>query len=463
MELKTIYPEVSTPGWLARARQFRLSPQALRLRLYLTLLLLDVAAIIGGFVAAGVLFGLVGRLLPSIAITLTIYVGTAFNGGAYSLRALRSAPLATGAAMRAIAFTYGALFLISYLLRTDQPMSRGLLLLAMANGAVLLFGFRQVMSMYVASRLRHRLIAEVIIADGGPVSPSPNMRVIDARATGLAPDLRNPVMLNRFASMLRDVDRVVISCLPENRRRWAIMLKGAGIRGEILVNDFDSLGAFAVDRVCEHQTLVVSLGPLSLRNRIIKRSFDLAFCVPALIALAPIFVITAIAVKLDSPGPVFFRQRRVGRGNAFFEILKFRSMSVSQCDADGRVSTQRDDKRITRVGRFIRRTSIDELPQLLNVLFGQMSIVGPRPHALGSLAGERLFWDVDERYWHRHALKPGITGLAQIRGFRGATHKSDDLTRRLQADLEYIDNWSFWKDVAIVASTVRVIVHHNTY
>jgi lipopolysaccharide/colanic/teichoic acid biosynthesis glycosyltransferase len=187
------------------------------------------------------------------------------------------------------------------------------------------------------------------------------------------------------------------------------------------------------------------------------------FAVPALIVLLPVFVLTAALIKLDSRGPVFFRQQRVGRGNALFEVYKFRSMHTDRGDAAGSVSASRDDDRITRVGRFIRATSVDELPQLLNVLFGSMSIVGPRPHALGSLAGQQLFWEVDERYWHRHALKPGITGLAQVRGFRGATHRRDDLTRRLQADLEYIVGWSVWRDFAILVSTARVVVHKNAF
>ena len=118
---------------------------------------------------------------------------------------------------------------------------------------------------------------------------------------------------------------------------------------------------------------------------------------------------------------------------------------------------------MTRVGRFIRATSLDELPQLFNVLAGDMSLVGPRPHALGSLAGLELFWDVDQRYWHRHALKPGITGLAQVRGFRGATLQRDDLVNRLQADLEYFEGWSIWRDIGIMLATFRVVVHRNAY
>lgn len=118
---------------------------------------------------------------------------------------------------------------------------------------------------------------------------------------------------------------------------------------------------------------------------------------------------------------------------------------------------------MTRVGRFLRRTSIDELPQLLNVLKGDMSIVGPRPHALGSQAGDKLFWQVDHRYWQRHSLKPGITGLAQVRGFRGATETETDLSSRLQADLEYLDGWSILRDIQIIFATFGVLAHDRAY
>jgi len=270
-------------------------------------------------------------------------------------------------------------------------------------------------------------------------------------------------MMNLFARLIRGMDRVVIACAPSERKKWAMMLKGANMRGEVLADDFDSIGAIGMGKIEDHTTLVVSTGPLLLQQRVTKRTFDLAFVIPVLIIIAPVLVLVAIAIKLDSHGPVLFRQRRVGRGNAFFNILKFRSMHVDLTDADGNVSASRDDSRITRVGRFIRRTSIDELPQLINVVLGSMSVVGPRPHALGSLAGEHLFWEIDEHYWHRHTLKPGITGLAQVRGFRGATHHRNDLTQRLQADLEYIANWSIWQDVAIIVSTLRMTTHSNAY
>ena len=160
---------------------------------------------------------------------------------------------------------------------------------------------------------------------------------------------------------------------------------------------------------------------------------------------------------------MLFIQRRMGRGNQFFDMFKFRSMRIEKLDHDGQASTARDDERITRVGRFIRSTSIDELPQLINVLRGDMSIVGPRPHALGSRANNKLFWEVDGQYWQRHCLKPGLTGLAQVRGHRGATEREADLTDRLQADLEYIADWSIRRDLAIILRTIAVLRHQNAY
>ena len=146
-----------------------------------------------------------------------------------------------------------------------------------------------------------------------------------------------------------------------------------------------------------------------------------------------------------------------------FHIYKFRSMSVEQCDPTGEISTMKDDDRITRVGRFIRMTSIDELPQLFNVVEGSMSLVGPRPHALGSKANSKLFWEIDRNYWLRHATIPGLTGLAQVRGFRGATLEQADLENRLAADLEYIQRWSLGLDLIILARTFGVVFHRNAY
>jgi lipopolysaccharide/colanic/teichoic acid biosynthesis glycosyltransferase len=210
-------------------------------------------------------------------------------------------------------------------------------------------------------------------------------------------------------------------------------------------------------------TVIIANGPLVLFDRFVKRSFDVLLASCALVTLMPIWILIALSVKLDSRGPIFFSQIRIGRSNQMFRLMKFRSMRVDHSDGAGARSTSRDDDRITRVGKFIRSTSIDELPQLLNVLKGDMSIVGPRPHALGSRAADKLFWEVDQRYWHRHAAKPGLTGLAQVRGYRGATLYEDDLRNRLQADLEYLEHWSIWRDIKIILLTFRVLLHRNAF
>jgi lipopolysaccharide/colanic/teichoic acid biosynthesis glycosyltransferase len=200
-----------------------------------------------------------------------------------------------------------------------------------------------------------------------------------------------------------------------------------------------------------------------LRQRALKRLFDIVVATAALILTAPIMLLTAVAIKLEDGGPVFFVQRRLGRGNRFFDMLKFRSMRVDRNDHAGTLSATPDDNRTTRVGRIIRRTSIDELPQLVNVLIGDMSVVGPRPHAIGSQAGNKLFWEVDDKYWDRHSLKPGVTGLAQIRAHRGATDHERHLTDRLGADLEYIAHWSLLGDALIVLKTIGVLVHPRAF
>ncbi len=438
----------------------------LRIVLYGALALLDMLAVISAFkLGSWVWYGdwRWHSLLDMAVVTLPVFLLTAFNNGAYSLDALRRVWTGISRSAMALLFAFAVFLFISHYFRLLEFEPRGASGICMAVSFVLLVLFRLMADHFIVSLIRSRLTSNLVIMDDVQISIPLDYRVIDAANTQLRPNARDPMMLDRLARYLRGTDRVVVACRPDRKRDWAMLLKGAGINGEIVSNEFDEIGAIGIGKFHDRSTLVVSAGPLSTRNRIIKRAFDLTFAVPTLIVLLPVLLLTALAIKLDSRGPVFFYQQRVGCGNALFNVLKFRSMHAERCDASGGVSASRNDDRITRVGRFIRATSIDELPQLLNVLFGSMSIVGPRPHALGSLAGQQLFWEVDERYWHRHALKPGITGLAQIRGFRGATHKRDDLTRRLQADLEYIVGWSVMRDLIILLSTARVIVHRNAF
>jgi len=209
---------------------------------------------------------------------------------------------------------------------------------------------------------------------------------------------------------------------------------------------------------------VVSVGsrPLKDWQAVRKLAFDrLIGSALLLCALLPMLIV-AVLIKLDSRGPVLFRQPRIGFDNRMFSILKFRTMHTSMTDLLADRQTTRDDPRITRVGRWLRRYSVDELPQLLNVLRGDMSLVGPRPHAPNTKAADKLFADVVRQYAVRHRVKPGITGWAQVNGWRGETRSEEQLRNRVHFDLDYIQNWSLTLDLKILILTVLREVRSST-
>jgi Undecaprenyl-phosphate glucose phosphotransferase len=203
--------------------------------------------------------------------------------------------------------------------------------------------------------------------------------------------------------------------------------------------------------------------PLSGMAAASKRAEDLAIGLPLLCLAAPFLLLIALAIRLDSPGPVFFVQPRLGFNNRIIRVRKFRTMHVVQSDERGCRQAVRRDPRVTRVGRWLRRTSLDELPQLVNVIGGSMSLVGPRPHALGTEAAGRPFEAAAADYESRHRVKPGITGWAQVRGWRGETDTVEKLRRRVEHDLDYIAHWSLWFDLRILALTVAALWRGEAY
>lgn len=188
---------------------------------------------------------------------------------------------------------------------------------------------------------------------------------------------------------------------------------------------------------------------------IFKRAFDFTAAAGGLLFLLPLFIGIAIAIKATSAGPVFFRQYRYGYRNRIFSIYKFRTMYTGAGDKSGRVQTTQGDSRITRLGRILRNTSLDEIPQLINVLKGDMSLVGPRPHVPGMMAAGVLYEDLVPYYFQRHATRPGITGLAQVNGWRGSTETAEAAISRVDQDLDYIARRSLLLDISIVIRTVR--------
>ena len=194
--------------------------------------------------------------------------------------------------------------------------------------------------------------------------------------------------------------------------------------------------------------------PIADWDHVLKWLFDKVVGTLLLVLCSPILIAAAIAVRLDSRGPVLFRQKRYGFNNELVEVFKFRSMHADQSDASASRLVTKGDTRVTRVGRFLRKTSIDELPQLFNVVFkGDLSLVGPRPHALSAKAEDRLYDQVVDSYFARHRVKPGITGWAQINGWRGETDTEEKLQRRVEHDLYYIENWSIFFDLYILVAT----------
>ncbi len=204
--------------------------------------------------------------------------------------------------------------------------------------------------------------------------------------------------------------------------------------------------------------------PIADWNMVIKTAFDWIAGGLIFLAALPVMAAVALAVKLDSPGPVFFRQRRLGFNNEVIEVFKFRSLYHDQADPNARQIVTKNDPRVTRVGRFIRKTSLDELPQLINVLRGELSLVGPRPHVVEANTANKLYEEVVDGYFARHRVKPGITGWAQINGWRGEINTAEKLQRRVEHDLYYIENWSLLFDLYILMRTPFALLRtENAY
>lgn len=259
------------------------------------------------------------------------------------------------------------------------------------------------------------------------------------------------------------VDRVVIAIDPKADTRVAQLTERLGVLPNplsLFIDDDDpaaidaALGRIAAD--AEHPPSGSTKA--SRRRAVAKRLQDLTFASLGLIFTAPTMLAIAVAVKLDSPGPIFFRQRRHGFNNEEILVWKFRSMRHEMADASAARQICANDDRVTRVGRFIRKTSLDELPQLFNVLRGEMSIVGPRPHAIGMKTAGVESAQLVAEYAHRHRMKPGMTGWAAINGSRGPVDTVECVRRRVALDVEYIERQSFWLDLYIILVTVPCLI-----
>jgi Undecaprenyl-phosphate glucose phosphotransferase len=369
-------------------------------------------------------------------------------------------------------------FAVMFFLRTDQYLSRVWMASVFALGLALIAVERLALAGIVARLTRAgRLQRRAVVVGGGElggellqdlakVDPA-DMRVIgvfddrgDARSPGSVegyPKLGTVDDLVEFARSTR-IDLVIFALpitaeqriLAMLRKLWVlpidIRLAAHANRLRFRPRSYSYIGQVPVLDILDK--------PIADWDVVIKLVFDKVVGTLAIIALSPALIATALAVKLTSPGPVIFKQKRYGFNNELIEIYKFRSMYVGQLDVDASKLVTRDDPRVTRVGRFIRKASIDELPQLFNVVFkGDLSLVGPRPHAVHAKAANRQYDEVVDGYFARHRVKPGITGWAQINGWRGETDTPEKIQQRVEHDLHYIENWSILFDIQILALT----------
>ncbi len=250
-----------------------------------------------------------------------------------------------------------------------------------------------------------------------------------------------------------EIDMVIVSLPLEVEHRISWLLDSFRVLPvEVRLSAYSRDYAFARrDRMPLISAIQHSFSP---ECRLTKRLFDLLIAAAALLPVVPIMLLAAIAIRLESRGPILFKQRRHGYNDRVIEIWKFRSMYHEQSDPEARRVVTRGDPRVTRVGRFLRRSSIDELPQLFNVLRGDLSLVGPRPHAIDAVSsGSERFAQIVDGYSARHRLPPGITGWAQIHGWRGEIDAPEKLRARFEHDLHYIENWSLWLDLRILLRT----------
>ena len=446
------------------------SKEIVRLRLYALCLAGDMAGLFIAFLLAnwlvvGAFLGEPGKPhgLVMFSMVAPLYAILAVQGGAYGINTLDRMRRGIFRALLALAQAALLMLLIVYLGKIAEQLSRLTFLTGLLLGAATLALVR-----LAVARLAVRLLGDVphltaVIMDGVAIETGAHMEVIQADAANLHPERHDADMAARLAAAVGMAERVIVACPLERMDDWSAALKSLSARGEIVVPELLRFAPARVDEFDGQPTIIVAGGPLQFRDRLIKRLFDILVATIATIALSPVLFGAALAVKLTSPGPVLFRQPRIGKDGRPFSIYKFRSMRTEASDHKAATLTRRDDDRVTRVGAFLRKTSIDELPQLFNVLNGDMSVVGPRPHAAAAKAGDSLYWEVDARYWERHCIKPGMTGLAQVRGHRGATDHHQDLIDRLQSDLEYVSDWSIWRDLRIIVATLGVLVHHKAY
>ncbi len=384
--------------------------------------------------------------------------------------------------------TFALMALTAFFMKTSSDYSRVLFAIWFVVGFVLLFGLRLVTSRLLRRWARDgRMERRAVIVGGGKAAeslirsvekqPYNDIRICgifddrdDRRSPPIVagyPKLGNVSELIEFARIAR-IDMLIVSLPITAETRVLQLLKKLWVLPvDIRLSAHSNALQFrprAYSYIGAVPMLDIFDRPINDWDSVAKRAFDILFSIVGIVLFAPVMLVTAIAIKLDSPGPVLFKQKRHGFNNEEIEVYKFRSMYANKSDPTAKQTVTKNDPRVTRVGRFIRKTSIDELPQFFNALFGSLSLVGPRPHAVAAQSHNLLYNEVVDGYFARHKVKPGVTGWAQINGWRGEMDTNEKIRMRTEFDLYYIENWSMLFDLKILLLTpVRLLNTENAY
>ena len=377
---------------------------------------------------------------------------------------------------------------LAFFVKVGADFSRVWIASWYASGLVALFGERLALSFLAKRWIREgRLYRRAVIVGGGPeaenlikaLEASANA---DIRIVGIfddrGPDRVSPLVagypnlgdINQLVEFARTsrIDLLIVSLPVTAEKRLLQLLKKLWVLPvDIRLSAHTNKLRFrprTYSYIGNVPFIDVTDKPIADWDHVKKWWFDKIVASAALIVLAPLMLLIALAIKLDSKGPVLFRQKRLGFNNEAIDVLKFRTMYSDATDAEASKLVTKDDARVTRVGRILRKTSLDELPQFFNVVKGDLSLVGPRPHALKAKAADKFYADAVDGYFARHRVKPGVTGWAQINGLRGETDTQEKIERRVEHDLYYIENWSATFDLYILLMTpVALIKGDNAY
>lgn len=407
----------------------------------------------------------------SVLVAVNFILLTLVQQG-YRLKAVTNLPRTFRMTLTTWTFLFGALLAIAFTMKVSDEFSRGTTISFYLVGLAVLLAWKMAAARWTARGLRTGAFANgraIMIAEFGLATSSNAVDDLGQHGYRLmrlmeipAKELASPLLLSSLGPRFEEL----IAYAREQRIEHVFLLINWSRQHAIdsildvlkilplpvhLVPDPNTARFLRYPLSGTGNTFTAELrrAPLSYRERALKRALDLAGASLALFVFAPVMLVTAVLIKLTSPGPVFFRQTRHGFGGRAFRIFKFRTMRVLE-DGPTIVQAQKNDPRVTGIGKWLRKTSIDELPQLLNVLKGDMSLVGPRPHAA---AHNTEYEQIIGNYAFRHHVKPGITGWAQVNGYRGETRTLDLMQKRVEYDLWYINNWSLGLDLRIIVGT----------